>query len=491
MVNRWEVFLKVTDWSSEYPSVNRLLAHLARLSRSRASRSLYCENLYAFCVKTGKTPDELVQMDKAELENCLQDFCDDRFKRTQNPASTTTTLEILKTFFRRNGFANDRKLDVEGYSRRGYSRKRPEYVPTLREATRMGSFAGNLRNGAIVLVLMCTGLRNSTLRAIRYSEVKEELEGGLERIHIKVHKGMKEIVPDACKNGIEYSVFTCPEATEALGLYIKERIRKYGAIDEHEPLFISEPARLRRCKRVRKPLTSREIQLIVKGAALRAGVDKWMNVRPHCLRKTFESVLRSPQIDGGRMDLKTQEVFMGHRLAGSMDAYYDRSKIEDLRKEYAKLVFAPYDIMTLIENLKAVAEASGLDLAKLISPEGKGSENIASETMRLLQSSLQKLMQDKDVRNDLNSTFVKRQERQDSGGETLPMKTSEPPWLKQAKPTELAFYLSREYQLQESTTVQKNPLSSACQSQTTRKDPELNSARQKESKQTELNMFSK
>jgi integrase len=253
MVCRWEVYLRVTDWESEYSSVNRLLAHLGRKSRSEASRILYCENLYAFCVKTGKTPDELVHMDKAELETCVQDFCDDRFKRTQNARVTNVVMETLKTFFRTNGFKNDKKLDVEGRSLRGYSRKRPEYVPTLREAIRMASVAGSLRNKAIILVLTCTGLRNSTLRAIRYGDVKQELEGGQERVHIKVHKGMKEMVPNACKNGIEYSVFTCPEATEALRLYIKERLRKYGGIDDNEPLFISEPARLRRCRRVRKP----------------------------------------------------------------------------------------------------------------------------------------------------------------------------------------------------------------------------------------------
>jgi hypothetical protein len=169
-----------------------------------------------------------------------------------------------------------------------------------------------------------------------------------------------------------------------------------------------------------------------------------------------------------------------------------------LRKEYAKLVFAPYDIMTLIENLKEVAEASGLDLARLISPKDKGSGNIAPETMRFLQNALQKLMQDKDARNDLNSTFVNDWDKQNSGGDARPKKISEPISSKQAKPTELTFYLSGDSQVGEPTVTQERPFFSPNglrdgQSQTAGRAPNarLNYTREKGSKQTELNMFPK
>jgi hypothetical protein len=39
------------------------------------------------------------------------------------------------------------------------------------------------------------------------------------------------------------------------------------------------------------------------------------------------------------MDTKDQEFLMGHILPGSQDAYYDWSKINNLRGQYAKLVF--------------------------------------------------------------------------------------------------------------------------------------------------------
>ncbi len=65
-----------------------------------------------------------------------------------------------------------------------------------------------------------------------------------------------------------------------------------------------------------------------------------MHVFPHCLRKAFESVLRSSLVDGSRLDAGNQEFFMGHILPGSQDPYYDKTKVEFHRDEYSKLDFS-------------------------------------------------------------------------------------------------------------------------------------------------------
>jgi len=275
-----------------------------------------------------------------------------------------------------------------------YYEKKPEYVPTLDEAIRMANASGSLRNRAIILTLLSTGLRTSTLRAILYGEVREELERGLGRIHIKIHRGTKKVVPNACKGGIEYDVFTCPEATEALRLYIKQRIRRFGKIDDDEPLFISEPSKLRRLwKKARKPLTSREVQLVVKEAAKRAGIERWKDVTPKSLRKTYESILRSPLADGGRMDWKTQEILMGHKLPGAMHAYY-RASVEDLRKECAKLIFTPRGEGETEDVLRVVAEVLGIDFLKLMesSKNMLGRDLSIEEKMQLLKQSVKDIV---------------------------------------------------------------------------------------------------
>jgi len=365
-----EKYLRFTsEWVSDFKSVNTLLSYLLRIGGSVASRKLYCWTVYSICKYLNKLPDDLIQMEKTEIETLVQEFCDIYFKKYHNPNSSNVKLQILKTFFKVNGFKREKELDIQGYSKRLYYHQRPEYIPTLQEILSMANSSGSLRNRAIILTLFSTGLRNSTLRAIRYGDVREELEKGLDIIHILVSKEMKRLDPNACKGGHEYDIFTNLEATKSIRLYIKERIRRFGKIDDDEPLFISEPSKLRgRWRKFHKILTASELQLIVKEAAQRAGIENWINVRPHVLRKNFNTILRSPLVDENRLDVQTQEILVGHKLPGSMHFYY-RASTEDLRKEYAKLVFTPPNekMAEIIEVLNAIARTLGVDIQQ--SPE--------------------------------------------------------------------------------------------------------------------------
>lgn len=397
MVCSWEVYLKVSAWMSEYSSVDNLLRYLKhRKTGSEASRDFYGRNVYAFCLHTGKLPNDLVGMKKSCIEKFIEEFC---YKKREDGCcarSVNTTLFMLKTFFRVNGFRGSRKIEVESFHQPVRLRTRKEYIPTLDEALRMANVAGSLRDRAMFLFLVSTGLRNSTLRAVLYGEVREQLDKGVANIMVKVHADMKKVVPSACKGNIEYSIFTSEEATEALRLYIRERRRQYGEPHDQELLFPSEYNQLPHRKRVLKPLTDRQLQVMVKKAARKAGIKEWMYVTPHCLRKTFESVLRSRLSDGGRLDIKTQEYFMGHILAGSMDTYYNKSNVDQLRKEYAKLVFKPCDEgkVETLEFLRVVAEALGVDCVQVIESKRKElSRNLDDrEKLGLLQEAVKRVV---------------------------------------------------------------------------------------------------
>jgi hypothetical protein len=106
-------------------------------------------------------------------------------------------------------------------------------------------------------------------------------------------------------------------------------------------------------------LSSRELQEIVKNAAKEAGIKEWKHVTPHSLRKVFESILRSPMKDGGRMDGKDQEFLIGHILPGTQDPYYDWSKIDKLRSEFSKLMFTE-EKSPEVENLGMYKEMARL-----------------------------------------------------------------------------------------------------------------------------------
>ena len=345
-------FLRVKEWSSNYRSVNNLLLHLMRKSKSEGSKRLYLWHLFKFCQYTDKKPNELVALTRNRVEKLVQEYADSL--RDASPRYSNLAIAILKSFFIANGFKRAKALELETYHTPPRFRITPEYIPTKSEVYRMADSACSLRNRAIILTLFSTGLRNSTLRAILYKDVVEELKGDFTNIMVPVYPEMKKVVPNACKGRIPYYTFTSHEATQAVKLYIKERAERHGRIEDSEPLFRSEYNQIDRDRRRRKILTPRCLQLIVKSTAKKAGISQWRAVHPHCLRKAFETVLHSQLIDGSNLDLKTQEFFMGHVLPGSQDPYFDRSKVEHMRMQYSLLRFG----RTIIENKFKVLKAA-------------------------------------------------------------------------------------------------------------------------------------
>jgi len=355
----WWRFLRINDdgWSSEFQSVNLLLKHLRRKSRSVASRNRYCYTLWKICssrevrkeMGDGIGPEELISRAREETDavaDAIQDFADN-YNDIGSIRYANNMIHLVKTFFK----VNKVDLDLHGYFQPARSRKRPEYIPSLLEALRMADVAGSLRDRLIILFLIYTGLRNSTLRALVFNEaypdpllqehtIKKELERGEECPIIIVHEVMKQRISDACKNRVFYYTFIPPKVTECLRLYLRELERKYGSILDDQPIFNTENRRIRLRERLKTHISKRQLEVIVKELAKRAGIKNWKYVYPHCLRKTHESFLRN-QPDDVRLDVKEREFIFGHTLPGSQDTYFDKTKIDGMRKKYAKMIFEP------------------------------------------------------------------------------------------------------------------------------------------------------
>jgi integrase len=327
---------------SKFRSVQKLIDHLWwRKSGSPRSVTGYCWVLSSFCSWAKCSPDDIVCKSREELETLVQTFLDEVNRRSRKRGLSARYVNNIRacliTFFRVNGFnrENNKELRVQGYHQPPRVRNRDEYVPSLEEACRMAERAGSIRNRAIIRTMYSTGLRNAALRAILVGDVLREIEAGYENLLIKVEPEWNKRIPGACKNNIPYYTFTSAQATRDIKEMLKRRKEIFGSISEDEPLFIS----LGSLRSRRKPLSPRELEEIVKNAAREADIKDWKLVKPHSLRKVFESVLRSPMIDGDRMDPKDQEFLMGHVLQGSQDAYYDWTKIDKLRNQFAKLCF--------------------------------------------------------------------------------------------------------------------------------------------------------
>ena len=365
--------LHVDSWFSPYFSVNCLLRKLARRGWSEATKRTYLNVIRRFCLYTGMTPDDLIRLDTKDIEVLVQDYCDMFNNQRYSRRYVNGILRILKSFFKANGV----EINVEGYYVPTRYRKRQEYIPTKSEVYDMADSATSLRDRAIILMLFSTGLRVSTLIALTYGDLKEELEKGYSIVKVPVYPEMKERVPEACKNNIPYFTFACEEAVKALRLYLDDRRRRYGTIEPQEPLFCSEYNQISFTERRYKFMTAREVQRVVKKAARNAGIKEWKYVTPHSLRKTYESILRSELIDGGRLDVKTQEFFMGHILPGSQDTYYDKTKVEALRAEYMKLNFS----RKVVENKFRLIETA---LTKAFAGTGIDWREALSEYMKTM-----------------------------------------------------------------------------------------------------------
>ncbi|MEM1554851.1 MAG: tyrosine-type recombinase/integrase, partial [Thermoproteota archaeon] len=353
-------------WLSRFESINKLLKKLSRKSKSEWTKRTYLSIIANLCNRVKVNPDELIRLKKEDVEKIIQEYCDELNGRSCSRRYINGIIHVMRSFFKANGI----DITLEGYYTPSRYRKRPEYIPTKEEVYAMADCAGSLRNRAIILFLFSTGLRVSTLIALTYGDIKDDLEKGYSIIRVPVYPEMKKRVPGACKNNVPYYTFACEEAVKALRLYLRERIEKYGSIEPYEPLFCSEYNQISFQERRLKFMTPREVQRIIKDAARKAGIANWMYVTPHSLRKTYESMLRSELIDGGRLDVKTQEFLMGHILPGSQDAYYDKTKCEQLRLEYARINFGRKVVenkFSLLETaLTKAFEGTGIDWKEVL-----------------------------------------------------------------------------------------------------------------------------
>ncbi|GEM_PF-898403 len=331
-----EVNLKVVGWTSEFASVQKCLDHYARKTKAEHTRRNVVEALNKFFLHVGSAnPDEYVRgKKKGRIESDFQSFLDSMRRLDLSIRYINATFHYVNTFFEVNGWKNGKALEVERYHQPARYRKKLEYIPTLKEAWAIVENAGELKYRAAIASIITGGFRNSTLRALLYRDIKEELENPkLQAIKFPVYPEMKKIDQDACKNSIPYYSFSY--VAEMLRTLAQEIKQQYGEFPDEAPFFVGE-----RINGTFSPMSDKSLQRAVKRGARLAGIKRWQDVTPKALRVVFQNILKSQFADGsGRMDEKDQEFLMGHILPGSQDSYFDSSKVEELRSQYLKLKF--------------------------------------------------------------------------------------------------------------------------------------------------------
>ena len=77
---------------------------------------------------------------------------------------------------------------------------------------------------------------------------------------------------------------------------------------------------------------------ILKEAARRAGLKYCRSVTANSMRKVFNNFLIN-QAEDRELKVEENEFLMGHLLPGSRDTYFDKTKIEAMRRKYLRLDF--------------------------------------------------------------------------------------------------------------------------------------------------------
>lgn len=361
--------------------------------------------LLAWFVKfIGVSPDEFVRLPEEEVAEKVQSFCD-KFSDEGKKSTALNAMKALRSFLKANKFKLD-ELELDASYR---VMKRPEYVPTKEEVYKMAS-ACDLKWRAILLCLFQSGLRNSALRALTYGMLRDQVEGGAVPIRVHVTGRLREVVPEACKEGVDYWTFFGREACEALRQYLDWRREKYGGIEDDELLFPSEYKSLPKERRLREPMDQWHLARIVKKAARKAGIKEWHNVRAHSLRKTFRSVLDAGYVDGGQMAEDDKEYLMGHKLPGAKEPYHN-ANMDVLAQRYMRRNWAPRTSMSKEEKVEAImAFAKALGVKEVEIKVAKRKEETPE-----MDEILGELMREELGINSLNLKMEKPKEEANNG----------------------------------------------------------------------------
>ncbi len=242
---------------------------------------------YAFFVekfmkKSNKPADDLSEDDAKAY---LAELCDSKSKNTVMLAAAS-----LKFFYKDilgKEFSNVKMPKKDS--------KLPE-VLTKDEVKRMIESADNQKSRLIISLLYSTGLRVSELVNLKVEEVNFADKSGW----VRRGKGAKD------------RIFVL---SESLGKELQEYLNGKG----HKFIFSKE-----------EPLTTRNIQKIIKGTKIRAGISK--KVTPHTLRHSFATHL----LEQGT-DIRMIQTLLGHSSLSTTSLY------THISSEQIKKVANPFD----------------------------------------------------------------------------------------------------------------------------------------------------
>ena len=367
--------LKIEGWKSEFKSVQRVLDHLREKGSGYDYQTYGSVETYAdvfsrfveFVKEThpelrSATPNSLVELPKKKAESLVEEYINIGVSRNLSKKVTASWRYNILMHYQRS----KKSLDVKKVRIPPRYRKRKEHSPSPTEVLTIADAAKTNRDRAMILCLYTSGIRDSTFRAIRYKDVKADLEAGRDTIFVPIYPEMKKLDDRACKGNIPYYSFFDRLSTQAIRAYLRERERQYGKMADEMVLFMATPSRARTSFRTAayRPMSKNGLNRVIKDAARNSGLPEGNLIHPHSFRYAFEDAAKH-YADGTVVDPKDQVFLLGHIMPGTEDPYYGsgvsvqgsvvtfRKEICDkLRKEYERIAFYPPRLMLTEQDVE-------------------------------------------------------------------------------------------------------------------------------------------
>jgi integrase len=279
-----------------------------------------------FEVSGFKNPADLLRLSDEEAKKLVKRVAQAYLQQGKHSWARIVT-NTMRGFYE----AHDRELKFKRAERiRSPPRKKisHEHIPTKAEAFTMADVAGSLRNRAMILSLLQSGVRVGCLVRWTYGLVAGQLYPDVKvPVEIRVTPAM-----DTKLNlyGLPYYVtYLHEEAAHGLKDYIEDRKRRGWKPQARDPIFVTESSASRD-----QPMDTTGVWEVVKNSARAAGLDPTM-VWTHTLRKSFRKVLNAES--SRDLDDDTREALMGHKLPGSRGSYFDYHDTDEVREKYVKI----------------------------------------------------------------------------------------------------------------------------------------------------------
>ena len=279
-----------------------------------------------FEVSGFKDPADLLKLTNEEAKKLVKRVAQAYLQQGKHSWARIVTI-TMRGFYE----AHDRELKFKRAERiRSPPRKKisHEHIPTKADAYKMADVAGSLRNRAMILSLLQSGVRVGCLVRWTYGNVASQLYPEIKiPIEIKVTPAMDTKLNSY---GLPYYLtFLHEEGAHAVKDYVEDRKRRGWKPQARDLIYVTESSASRD-----NPMDTTGVWEVVKNGARAAGLDPTM-VWTHTLRKSFRKVLNAES--SRDLDDDTREALMGHKLPGSRGSYFDYHDENEIREKYLNI----------------------------------------------------------------------------------------------------------------------------------------------------------